>query len=56
MINDNSQTCAEDAGDYELGQYRESEIRYDAQQLEGFSESEKQTIFAKVMEGLQAET
>jgi hypothetical protein len=56
MINDNSQTWAEDAGDYELGQYRESEIRYDAQQLEGFSESEKQTIFAKVMEGLQAET
>ena len=56
MIDDNSQTWREDAEDYELAQYRESEIRFDANQLEGYTESEKQTIFAKVMEGLQSET
>ena len=56
MINDNSQTWAEDAGDYDKAEYREREIRYDVNQLEGYSESEKQTIFAKVMEGLQAQT
>jgi len=56
MINDNSQTWAEDAGDYDKAEYREREIRYDVNQLEGYSESEKQTIFANVMEGLQAQT
>ena len=56
MISGFSGIWAEDAGDYDKAEYREREIRYDVNQLEGYSESEKQTIFANVMEGLQAQT